>query len=201
MSVALQDLELLNAVRDFTLQHPHPDIAGFKAGMRDWGDDWQAVAATRLPVADILEQVADGGTTATQDLLKCFLRHNPRLRWEQSYRKRDGLVPDAMLDGYGFAEILGLRGPFVSERIRAGLAIWGPGIDYPQHRHEAIEAYVLLSGSAFFRFDNDAEKLRSAGDVVYVDSNRRHGLRSDAEAVVVLYLWQAGDLRQTSRFD
>jgi mannose-6-phosphate isomerase-like protein (cupin superfamily) len=201
LSVQLQDLELLDAVRDFTLQHPHPAIAGFKAGMRDWGDRWRAVEATRLPVTEILEQVVAAGTPAAQGLLNCFLRHNPRLHWEQSYRKQDGLVPQAMLDGYAFAEILGQRGPFVSDRIRAGLAIWGPDIDYPQHRHEAVEAYVLLAGSAYFRFDDGAEQLRLADDVVYVEANRRHGLRTGAEPVVIFYLWQGGDLRQTSRFD
>ena len=201
MSIQLQDLELLNAVRDFTLQHPHPDISAFKAGMRDWGDDWQAVTATRLPVSDLLEPASGNCTPISRDLLDCFLRHNQRLCWEQSYRKQDGLVPESMLEGYGFAEVLGLRGPFVSDRIRAGLAIWGPGIDYPQHRHEAVEAYILLCGSAHFRFDDGVELLYHADDVVYVESSRRHGFRTDRDSLVVLYLWQAGDLRQTSRFD
>lgn len=197
----LQDLELLDAVRDFTLQHPYTDLAGFKAAMRNWGDDWRAVRARRLPVASILEQCADRCDSAAQDLLRCCVRQGHRLRWEQSYRKEDGLVPQAMLDAYGFAEIIGLRGPFVSDRIRAGIAVWGPRIEYPQHRHEAVEAYVLLCGSAQFRIDDDASETRYAGDVVFVDSNRHHGLRTDRESLVVFYLWQGGDLRRTSRFD
>jgi mannose-6-phosphate isomerase-like protein (cupin superfamily) len=152
-------------------------------------------------VADILERCVDDCDPLARDLLQTFARHNHRLHWEQSYRRQDGLLPDAMLDAYGFAEIIGLRGPFVSDRIRAGIAVWGPHIDYPQHRHRAEEVYVLLCGSAQFRFASDAPETRRRGDVVFVESNQRHGFCTTDESLVVYYLWQSGDLRQMSRFD
>ena len=195
-----QDLQLLAAVQEFTLNHAHPEVDGFKSAMRDWGEDWTATNAGHLAVADILADSVARCETGSRRLMQTFASHNHRLRWEQSYRKQDGLVPDAMLDAYGFAEIIGLRGPFVSARIRAGIAIWGAQIDYPQHQHQAEEVYILLAGSAEFRFDSNTAQTQRAGDVVYVESNRRHGFRSGAESLVVLYLWQAGDLRQTSIF-
>lgn len=201
MSVQLQDLELLDAVRSFTLQHPHPSITGFKPAMRDWGDTWKAVEPKRLPVVDILDSCRDDCDHAAHDLLECFGRYKHRLRWEQSYRKQDALVPPAMLDAYGFTEVIGLRGPFVSDRLRAGIGIWGAHIDYPQHRHDAEEVYVLLCGCADFRFDDGAAESYRAGDVVPVEPNRRHGFRTASASLVVFYLWQSGDLRQTSRFD
>jgi mannose-6-phosphate isomerase-like protein (cupin superfamily) len=205
LSIQLQDLELLEAVRTFALGHPHPRVAGFSAAMRDWGDDWRAVRPEHLPVADILADIVENHIEScaanARNLLQTFNRFNHRLRWEQSYRKQDGLVPDAMLEHYGFAEVIGRDGPFVSERIRAGIALWGPRIDYPQHRHEAEEVYILLSGSADFSFDDDAASKRNAGDVVHVESNRRHGFRTRDDSLVVYYLWQAGDLRQISSFD
>jgi len=204
MSAQPQDLELLQAVRDFALDHPHPRVAGFSAAMRDWGEDWRDVPAASLPVADILEDIVssrlDSCAPNARELLRTFSRHNRRLHWEQSYRKQDGLVPDAMLDGYGFAEVIGLRGPFVSERIRAGIGIWGPRIGYPKHRHDAEEVYILLSGSAEFEFDEGSRLTANAGEVVHVEPNRWHGFRTRDENLVVYYLWQAGDLRQTSSF-
>jgi len=195
-----QDLELLDSVRNFTLEHRHPLVEGFKPAMRDWGTQWQATSADYLPVGDILATAVKRCDAASQKLVETFVRHNRRLHWEQSYRQQDGLVADAMLAAYGFAEIIGLRGPFVSERIRAGIAIWGARIDYPPHRHQAEEIYLLLAGSAEFSFDNNAVQTCRAGDVVYVESNRRHGFRTTDESLVVFYLWQAGDLRQTSSF-
>jgi len=169
--------------------------------MRNWGEHWEAAAPTRLAAADLLEVAVDSAAPEAHELLQTFVRQQAHLRWEQSYRKGDGLVPDAMLDAYGFAEIIGARGPFVSERIRAGIAVWGPGIVYPRHQHQAEEVYILLSGSARFRLGDNAETTHDYGDVVFVASNTRHGFCCGDEALVVCYLWQAGDLRQTSSFD
>jgi len=200
MSVQIDDLELLDAVRAFTLDHPHPEIERFKASMRDWGDTWQAVTPAHLPAADILGAGSASAHTRAQALLAVFKRHKNRLRWEQSYKQDEDLVPDEMLAGYGFAEIIGRQGPFVSERIRAGIAIWGPHIVYPCHRHEAEEVYILLAGSAEFTVGASGEHKHGAGDVIYVESNTAHGFRTTGNSLVVYYLWQAGDLRQQSKF-
>jgi mannose-6-phosphate isomerase-like protein (cupin superfamily) len=195
------DLELLQAMQTFILDHAHPQVAGFHAAMRDWGERQEAVTPSRLAVADLLETAPDPTESGISELLQAFVRHQGQLRWEQSYRKGDGLVPDAMLDAYGFAEIIGARGPFVSDRIRAGIAIWGPGVVYPRHQHQAEEIYILLSGSARFKLGDETETRYQRGDVVFVASNTPHAFCCDDEALVVCYLWQAGDLRQTSIFN
>ena len=164
MSVQLQDLALLDAVRDFTLSHPSPAIENFKPAMRDWGDDWIDVAPEYLSAADRLEQAVERGDC--HPLVQQFLDQRMRLRWEQSYTREQQLVPEAMLDGYCFAEVIGKRGPFVSERIRAGIGLWGPAIDYPPHRHQAEEVYVVLAGSADFLLDDNPPLRESAGAVV-----------------------------------
>ena len=200
MNASPQDLELLESVSNFTLEHPHPQVADFKPAMRNWGTDWKVTNPEYLAAGDILVSAEKRCDKSAQHLVQTFARHNQRLRWEQSYRKQDGLVPEAMLAAYGFAEIIGLRGPFVSNRIRAGIAIWGAQVDYPQHQHQAEEIYIVLAGSVEFSFDNLAAQTRRAGDVIFVESNRRHGFHTTDESLVVLYLWQAGDLRQISSF-
>ncbi len=192
--------ELLDALGSFVLDHAHPQLEKFKPAMRDWGNRYQAVEPARLPVAEYLDTALNDVNTASRDLLGPFAVHNHCLHWEQTYRKHDKRVPDAMLDAYGFAEIIGLHGPFVSERMRAGIAAWGPGIEYPRHHHQAEEAYILLGGSAEFHLPPAPAAIHYSGDVVYVASNRPHGFRTGSERLLVCYLWQAGDLRQTSRF-
>ena len=196
----MEDLELLDAVCSFTLDHPHPDLDRFKTSMLDWGETWQAVTPAYLPAAEYLDAANKPTNPQARTLIDLFERHKNRLRWEQSYRKDEGLVSDAMLDGYGFAEIIGQRGPFVSERIRAGIGIWGPHIDYPRHQHEAEEIYVVLAGCAEFKVGSTRETWRNTGEVVYVESNTPHGFRTNAQGLVVYYLWQSGDLRQQSKF-
>jgi mannose-6-phosphate isomerase-like protein (cupin superfamily) len=200
MSVQLDDLELLDAVRNFALDHPHPDIERFKPSMRDWGKAWQEAKPAYLAAADFLSTASATTNAQTSTLLATFEHHRNRLRWEQSYKKEEGLVSDAMLAGYGFAEIIGQRGPFVSDRIRAGIAIWGPDIVYPRHQHQAEEVYVVLAGAAGFKIGSGGETWRGVGDVIFVESNTPHGFRTTDQNLVVYYLWQAGDLRQQSRF-
>ena len=200
MSVQIEDLELLDAVRNFALDHPHPQIEKFKVSMRDWGDTWQAVTPAYLTAADFLDAASASAHPRIQALLAVFEHHKNRLHWEQSYKKEEDLVPDAMLAGYGFAEVIGRQGPFVSERIRAGIAIWGPEIVYPRHRHEAEEVYILLAGSAEFTVGASGKHTHGVGDVIYVESNTPHGFRTTGQSLVVYYLWQAGDLRQQSKF-
>jgi mannose-6-phosphate isomerase-like protein (cupin superfamily) len=200
MSVQIEDLELLDAVRDFALDHPHPDVGRFRASMRARCDCWQAVTPTYLAAADLLDASRLSIDPRAGTLMSVFERHKKRLRWEQSYKKEQGLVPDAMLAGYGFAEIIGRHGPFISERIRAGIGIWGPNIVYPVHKHKAEEVYVLIAGSAEFTVGAAAERRHSAGDIVYIESNTPHGFRTTGQSLVVYYLWQAGDLRQQAQF-
>ncbi len=201
MSIELQDLELLTAVRDFTFAHPHPMVSTFKPGMRNWGDEWRAVEPQHLPAAEHVESGLRHARALTRPLLQTFAAHRHRLRWEQSYRAGDGLVSEAMLEDYAFADIIGLHGPFVSDRIRSGILVFGPGIDYPSHHHAAEEIYILLAGNADFELHGEAPARRRAGDVVYVDPNRPHALATRKKALVIFYLWQGGDLRQKSDFD
>lgn len=198
MSIDLHSLELLDAVRDYTLSHAHPDVARFAPAMRDWGDDWVDVAPILLPAANRLAQIIR--REDSHPLLESFARHYRTLRWEQSYTRAQKLVPDAMLDGYCFAEIIGKQGPFISDRIRAGISILGPDIEYPQHHHQAEEIYVVLAGGADFRVGDEPAARRVSGDVIYVAPNQPHGFNTTDDIMVIYYLWQAGDLRETSTF-
>lgn len=201
MTVQLEDLELLDAVRNFALTHDSPLVEKFKASVRDWGDQWIDVDRVQLPVADTLDDALARAIPATRGLLETFVRHRGRLRWEQSYKKEDGVVSDAMLAAYGFAEILGKQGPFVSESIRAGIGIYGPEIEYPIHRHHPEEIYIVLAGAAEFMIGQARGIRKTAGDVVFMQSNTPHGFRTGGEAFVVYYLWQGGDLREISSFE
>lgn len=200
MSIHFEDLELLDAIKDFVLEHGDTNVGRFKAAMRDWGDDWLAVEKSWLPAADLLTQALAYTDRDLRQTVALFDRHKHDLHWEQSYRKQDGVVSDALLAGSGFAEITGSRGPFVSERIRSGIGVWGPDIVYPRHRHQAEEVYILLAGSAEFKVGDGDARIHTTGEVVYVPSNMPHEFRTAEQMLVVLYLWQAGDLRQISHF-
>ncbi len=194
------DRALLNAIVDFTLTHPHSDVQRFRDAVNNWGSTWHPVEPVLLPATRFLERTLSLADAGTRPLIEGFITQRARLHWEQSYRRKDNVVSDDMLNGYGFAEILGQRGPFVSERVRSGLGVWGPSITYPIHWHEAEEIYVVMGGSADFTVGDAPSVRKRAGEVVYVPSGTPHGFQTTDEPLAVFYLWQAGALREISTF-
>lgn len=199
------DQRLLSALLAFVAKHPDPVMGRFKEAVAAWGagaedGSWQAVEPAHLPAADFLGQTLSSATDETRPLLALFYDERASRKWEQSYKKIDRLVGDDMLAGYGFAEVIGKWGPFVSHRVRSGIGVWGPDIDYPLHRHQADEVYLVLAGSADFTVGEAVLADQAAGATVHVPSLSTHGFSSGPEGVVVFYIWQDGDLRETSRF-
>jgi len=199
----LADQSLIDAIGAFVAAHDHPGVARFRDAMENRGGKWTAVEPNHLPASDILARAPTASRPETAALLSLFVEHRATRHWEQSYTRADRVVGEDMLAGYGFAEVVGLRGPFLSTRIRSGVGVWGPGIVYPPHRHRADETYVILSGAAEFTMGEGAGasvSMRTAGDVVHVPSMTTHGFRTRKDPLAVLYLWQGGGLREKSRF-
>ncbi len=197
------DQRLLDAIQTFVSGRSDDAVARFHAGIRDWGDTWRGIAPHHLGAADTLSNCLSLTAPRTHALVAGFERDKASRKWEQSYTQADGVVGDDMLSGYGFAEVIGKHGPFVSTKVRTGIGVWGPHIVYPAHRHAAEEVYVVLAGRAIFRLGED-EAARDAerlpGDAVHVPSMTTHGFRTTDEPLVVFYIWQAGDLREKSSF-
>ncbi len=140
----------------------HEDVKRFRAAFED-DFDWQDTGINLLPATVHLDRVQSPADSIYQRVIEIFAVHCHELFWEQTYTKQDRVVSDDMLADYGFAEILGKRGPLVSNSIRCGIGVWGPGIDYPVHSHDAEEIYIILSGSARFTLDGNTGKTRTMG--------------------------------------
>ncbi|MEM7563824.1 MAG: dimethylsulfonioproprionate lyase family protein [Pseudomonadota bacterium] len=193
--------EILKSIVGFGLSNSDASVERFKPSIRDWGDQWIRVEPRFLPAAESLSLAIPNALDTLRPLIELFDHYKHSLYWEQSYTRQDGYFPDEMLDYYGFAEIIGARGPFVSEKLRAGVGIYPPGAIYPRHQHQAEEIYILLAGSATYEIGDREKELHHPGDVIFIESNTPHGFVNGDEAIIVYYLWQAGDLRQISTFD
>ena len=191
---------LRDALLAFVARHPNAAVERFKQGLANWGSDWCGGTAVHHRAAGFLVPALASATKATRDLAELFTEERAGLKWEQTYTVADTAVSEALVNNYGFVELIGKQGPFLSNHVRAGVGVWGPNVHYPAHRHQAEEVYMPLAGSAFFEFDHGPQQLQRAGDVVYVPSLTVHGFRTGDEPFVALYIWQAGDLREKSTF-
>ena len=198
--VKQSDRALKSAIQAFVAGHQHPDMLRFKPAIAAWSEDWHGVEPCRLPAADYLKRALRQTIPQTHDLVGALEAHADDFKWERTYSPRDGVISARMLEGYGFVEAIGAHGPYISTDVRSGIGIISPNFVYPAHRHRAEEIYVMLTGSARFDLDGQAARTCRPGDVVYVPSSLTHGYEVGAEALVVFYIWQAGDLREFSTF-
>ncbi len=194
------DQAVLDAVLSFAATHPAPELDPFRDALAGWGTEWQPVPPAGLAAASLLDDATRAAPPATRALLDTHLAHRGTRCWEQSYKAADNVVGADMLAAYGFAEIVGRRGPFLSETVRAGIGLWGPGIAYPRHFHRAEEVYVVLSGSAAFALEGDPLLPRGPGEAVHVTPSRPHGFTTGPAPFAVFYIWKGGDLREISSF-
>ena len=196
------DRRLLDATLAYVADHADAKLDAFRSDAANWGENWTGVAPAHLRASDLLADalaLARFGT-AERALMSLYVEERASRYWEQSYSAADTAVGADMLAGYGYTEIVGKRGPFLSERIRAGVGVFAAGIDYPAHRHRAEEIYVVLAGSGTFRLYGHPPARRTAGAVVHVPSQVVHGIAMDEEPLAILYLWRDGDLREKSTF-
>lgn len=194
------DLCLLEAIVRFVSTHPDRTVARFGDSLVNWGSQWIAVESIDLPASEMLSQRSKQGHCTTDELLLIMAANRTSLHWEQAYTREDAAVGDNMLANYGYAEIIGKQGPFVSNKVRAGIAVYGPWIDYPFHRHQAEEIYVVLAGSAQFRIAGAEPVTRRAGEVIYHGPMVSHGLHTRETPLIIFYVWQGGDLREKPSF-
>lgn len=194
------DTQIFNAFTSFLLGSSDSAVGAFQHNLSNWGSRWKPVEPSHGVASDHLASTIDSTFADAIPVVTQFVAHRASRQWEQTYSATDGVVGDDMLASYGFAEIVGPRGPFVSTNIRGGIGLYGPNMTYPLHRHGPDEVYVVVSGTARFTVDG-AVSSRGPGDVVHVPSLTEHGFTTNGAPLVVLYLWQNGSLRETSTFE
>lgn len=114
MNIAILDKRILDTIIDFVVSHSDPAIQKFQEGVTNWGSECCRVERAHIPAADYLTPALKSTNTQTHWLLVLFEQNRAHLRWEQSYKKEDRLVGNDMLAGYGYSEIVGKHGPFIS---------------------------------------------------------------------------------------
>lgn len=192
---------LLDALVDFTLGQDHREMQPFKEDIQNWGKDWVDVPSAHLPAKEWLTRMVAYTSPDAERMVQLFVQHRDDVCWEQSYTREDGVVGEEMLRAYGFTEIVGKHGPFLSERVRSGIGVWGPRITYPIHRHQAEEVYIVLAGSAVFTIGDCPDRVCGQDEVVHVKSMQPHGFRTQEDPLVIYYIWRNGDLREISTFE
>lgn len=178
---------LLNMVRQAFATVPEAD--SFLAEWPQLGRRRVLEPAT-LPVCRWLEAMG------TEGVIGAIRAYGGRLQWRQTYGAGD--FGAEFLNGYGWSEFIGLRGPMASERIACGVLLLAPGVTYPAHAHEAEEIYLPIHGVADWRQGQGDFAPVPVGQAIHHASWVPHAMRVGAEPLAALYLWRGGDLAAKS---
>ncbi|MDD5348973.1 MAG: dimethylsulfonioproprionate lyase family protein [Chthoniobacteraceae bacterium] len=151
----------------------------------------------RQPATRHLEAAFQAGSAATADLLATIRPVASHLPWRYSYTKRK----DAPGIGrnIAFAELVGPKAPFQSDRVCLGLTLIGPGTLYPAHAHPAVELYYVVAGMAEWTAGENAQRP-APGAFVLHPSQVVHSMRTDAEPLLAVYSWSGDDVKTLSAY-
>ncbi len=155
-----------------------------------------AAAPRNLPVTAWLSRAAERATPRSLDLMQMVQSLQTQLDWRQTYSEAD--VGADFLTGYGWTLVVGPDAPVVSDRLIAGILMFGAGIEYPVHQHSAEETYVVLSGTASWKIGRTDWHAKPPGSVIHNPPWRWHGMRMDqGEPLVLAFLWRGGRVEKS----
>ncbi|MBV7410558.1 dimethylsulfonioproprionate lyase family protein [Maritimibacter sp. DP1N21-5] len=107
----------------------------------------------------------------------------PLLTWEYGYEK----VPMALAQKYAYCEVLGPRGPVVSDRITLGFVLFAPKTTYPQHSHRDIEeSYVSIAGAWS---ENELAVYAPGSLILNVPGHEHRITTGDDDPCLLAYAW------------
>ncbi|MDW5313310.1 dimethylsulfonioproprionate lyase family protein [Rhizobium sp. PL01] len=185
---------LLATFRDYLAAMDAPEVRRFIAGF-DLDLPSRQLAAADIPVIERLHSIETGRGDV---LLESLLRYAPDLHWARTYTSAD--FGNHFLQNYGWVEMFGSRGHFVSDEMAGGFLVLGSGIDYPDHHHAAEEIYIPLTDGSLWSKDRGAFTGRNAGEVIHHPSGVNHAMKTKDRLLVALYLWRGGPLSEKPKF-
>ena len=146
------------------------------------------------------------------DLVKGWKNHHPVhlalqdvadiAAWQRSYTENQ--VGQQFLKSYGFIELFGPTGHYLTADVRAFIGYWGAGLAYDWHQHEAEEIYSVVSGGALFRSQGEADRYLGPGETRQHKSNQPHAITMTDEPLLAFAMWRgpgmADPTSQANRF-
>ncbi len=85
--------------------------------------------------------------------------------------------------------VIGENGAIDGDYFCQGYVVVYPGGSVPAHEHVTVETYTILKGTGQMTVDGETQPVR-AGDTVYIESGKRHGLvNTGAEDMHMMFVY------------
>lgn len=181
--------QFLKHIKDFLGTFKEAEVQPYKPLLDNWGSSRLNLPAEKVPVIDQLDKLINLTSPRTATLTRFLSQHKDELNWRRSFTETDASGAD-FPKKYGWTEVVGNKGPLVSEKVRSGFVIWAPHTYYPPHAHEAEELYIVLSGTGEWERGDEGAKMRPPGSVFLHTPQMFHATRTFDEPVLAMYCWR-----------
>lgn len=187
--------QLENLVLEYLVQMSNQDTHNFIENWPTKPLQLRHNSPKELVVLHHLRDININTNSKASTLVKKLQKYAGRLYWGQTYSKQDfGAI---FMNNYGWTELIGTRGPIVSNEIACGFLLLGPNTHYPSHSHEAEELYVPLTHAQWKR-GGENWQLREPELAIYHRPWVLHSVKTNSEPLLAIYIWRGGDLAQKS---
>ncbi len=149
-----------------------------------------------LPVLKFLPRLASGAASPYRAVIDRLIDARDTLHFGQTYSAKD--FGEDFLSQYGWIKLLGPDAYWHCDSLSSGFLILGDSNTYPQHRHQAEEIYLPISGNAQWYREHDGWQQQPAGTLIHHPGGIEHAMRTQGEPLIALYLWRGGNLVQKS---
>lgn len=157
----------------------------------------QTLPQTSVPAVQFVRGWTEGNTATTAELHEAVREIADLADWRQTYSEDE--VGADFLNRYGWFELVGPKGHFHSNEVRAYIAYWGENLYYPWHVHEAEELYYIIAGQALFEAEGMPPQVLGPGDIRVHSSNQPHAMTTTDSPVLALALWRGAGLAGVPR--
>lgn len=136
------------------------------------------------PVTAHLDRAFDlAERDALRGLGRALSRVADQLTWEYGYET----MPKALERKYAYCEILGPKGPILSERLILGFVLFAPNTTYPQHSHKEIEESYISVAGAWSENDN---AVYAPGSLILNRPEHEHRITTgQIDPCLLAYAW------------
>lgn len=159
-----------------------------------WPTDlvWTDRAPHHIPATEQIVHHAGETSRLSAPLTHALQTLSPHLEWRLTYTAEE--VGQHFLDHYGWFELAGPQGHFITHQTRITVGYWGTGLDYPRHQHLAEELYTIVSGRALFQTDGEPDEELGAEGTRLHTSHQPHALNTADSPLLVLVFWRGEGL-------
>ncbi len=136
------------------------------------------------PVTGHLPRALDlGERGAMQGMARALRQVSARLTWEYGYER----MPGHLAQKYAYCEVLGPRGPVVSDRLILGFVLFAPTTTYPQHSHREIEeSYISVAGA----WSENHAAIYAPGSLILNRPGQEHRITTgELDPCLLAYAW------------